>query len=167
VKAQDVLTLLDYNRWANRRLLEVAAALPAEQHRAPAEVPHGSLLGTFVHIFAAEQVWRVRCQEGRSPTSLASPERYPTLDALARAWEEEEGAMRAYLSSLTDADLEGTVHYHRTDGRPQSSVLWQVLAHLVNHGTQHRAEAALLLTRYGRSPGDLDLMVYLRQREQR
>ena len=39
--------------------------------------------------------------------------------------------------------------------------IWQMLLHLLNHGTQHRSEAALLLTQVGRSPGDLDLIDYL------
>jgi uncharacterized damage-inducible protein DinB len=33
--------------------------------------------------------------------------------------------------------------------------------HQVNHATQHRSEAALLLTRFGYSPGWLDLLVYV------
>ncbi len=38
--------------------------------------------------------------------------------------------------------------------------LWQALAHVVNHGTQHRSEAAVLLTTTGHSPGDLDMIDY-------
>ena len=38
--------------------------------------------------------------------------------------------------------------------------VWQMLLHLANHGTQHRSEAALLLTAIGHSPGDLDLIDY-------
>ncbi len=42
-------------------------------------------------------------------------------------------------------------------------MLWQLMLHLINHGTQHRSEAAALLTGYGQSPGDLDLILYLRK----
>ena len=37
---------------------------------------------------------------------------------------------------------------------------WQMLAHVVNHGTQHRSEAAALLTEAGQSPGDLDMIFF-------
>ena len=39
--------------------------------------------------------------------------------------------------------------------------LWQQMTHQVNHATQHRSEAAVLLTRHGRSPGGLDLLFFV------
>jgi uncharacterized damage-inducible protein DinB len=39
--------------------------------------------------------------------------------------------------------------------------LWQAMAHLVNHGTQHKTEAAAMLTDFGQSPGDIDMILYL------
>jgi uncharacterized damage-inducible protein DinB len=158
-----VRTLFDYNRWANRLVLERAAGLSQAELTGPADVAHGSLLGTLAHILAAEQVWRSRCQEGVSPPGLARPEQYPTLEALAAAWEAEQEAMRSFVDSLSEEDLDRVIEYRRTNGRAYRNPLWQVLVHVVNHGTQHRGEAALLLTRLGRSPGDLDLMRYLRQ----
>ncbi len=39
--------------------------------------------------------------------------------------------------------------------------LWQLMLQQVNHATQHRSEAAVMLTQFGHSPGDLDFIIYL------
>ncbi len=71
--------------------------------------------------------------------------------------------MRGYLDGLDDSGLERVVRYRSTlDTREHATPLWQILLHLVNHGTQHRAEAGAELTRLGFSPGDVDYIVYIR-----
>ena len=65
------------------------------------------------------------------------------------------------VEDLTDEKLNLVVHYKNTKGVPQKQVLWKMMAHVVNHGTQHRSEAAALLTDFGCSPGDVDMIYFL------
>jgi uncharacterized damage-inducible protein DinB len=159
----DIRVLYDYNYWANARVLSAAARVTPDQLMAPAGLSHGSLRGTLVHILGTEVVWRLRCQEGVSPQALPAESEYPTLDALRARWTEEERTMRSYLASLSDVALAAKIQYKTTRGVPHENVLWHLLAHVANHGTQFRGEAAVALTEYGRSPGDLDLLAFLRE----
>jgi uncharacterized damage-inducible protein DinB len=161
----DLITLYDYNYWANARILDAAAQVTPDQYCALANLSHGSLRATLVHTFVAELVWRSRCQSGISLPALPTQSEYPTLEILRAHWLDEEGKMRLYLASLTDESIYTPVHYVTTSGVPYSNVLWNLLVHVVNHGTQSRAEAGLALASYGHSPGDLDMVLFFRERE--
>jgi uncharacterized damage-inducible protein DinB len=161
----DLQLLYGYNYWANARVLSAASKLTPDQFIAPHGLSHDSIRGALAHVLAAEIVWRLRCQSGLSPTVLPAENDFPTLDALRTRWAEEETAMRAFLSTLTDEQLSQPIHYTTTRGVPFQNILWQLLAHVVNHGTQFRAEAAVALTAEGHSPGDLDLLQYMREHD--
>lgn len=156
-----ILTMFDYNYWANTRVLDAAGRITQAQYTAHAGLSHGSVRATLIHTLVAETLWRMRCQ-GNSPTSLFSETEFQTLEELRNRWREEEQTMRAYLATLTDADLRGTVHYQTTKGVSYEQTLWHILAHVVNHGTQSRAEAGIALMAFGQSPGDLDMSLYFR-----
>ncbi len=68
------------------------------------------------------------------------------------------------MAGLDDAALDREVRYTTTKGTPFADQLWQILLHVINHSTQFRSEAAVVLTTFGASPGDLDLIVFLRER---
>jgi uncharacterized damage-inducible protein DinB len=160
----DITLLFNYNYWANARILNAAEGLDGDQYTATIPgLSMGSLRKTLVHTLAAERIWRQRCVNGESPTNLLNESDCPTLESLRQQWAEEEAAVRAGLAHMRDETLAGRLAYRTTDGQPKEETLWQLLAHLVNHGTQHRAEAAVALTAFGHSPGDVDMIVYLRQ----
>ena len=157
---QDILLLYKYNQWANALILNAAANVTHEEYLAPASFPYGGLRGTLVHTLFAEWIWRQRW-EGSSPTKRFKPEDFPTFQALRARWAEEEQALMLFVEGLTDEKLESKFNYNSTDGEPHERILWQVMAHMVNHGTQHRAEAAAILTDLGHSPGDIDLLGFI------
>jgi len=159
----DIVTLFEYNYWANARVLNAAAKVTPEQFVALANLSHGSLRGTLVHTFGAEVVWRLRCQEGISASGLPTEDEFPIADALWTRWQAEERAMRSYLASIGDADLNTEIQYRNTKGATFENILWKLLAHVVNHGTQFRAEAGIALTMFGQSPGDLDMILFFRE----
>jgi uncharacterized damage-inducible protein DinB len=157
---QDIALLYNYNRWANARILNAAADATDEQFLAPASFPHGGLRGTLVHALFAEWIWRQRW-EGTSPTAKLTPEDFPTFESLRLRWADEEKLLMSFMENVTDERLNSYFFYTTTTGTPRENILWQVMVHLVNHGTQHRSEAAALLTEFGHSPGDLDLVYFL------
>lgn len=162
MNVHEIQLLYDYNCWANERILGAAEGLTPEQF-AEARLGYCQLRDTLAHMFSAERRWRQRWQ-GEPITPMLDPASVPDLAALRQAWAPEQQLMRAYLGTLRDGDLAHDVSYSRSNGSPITSTFWHTLAHLVNHGTQHRSELALLLTELGCSPGNLDLVIYTQER---
>jgi len=71
--------------------------------------------------------------------------------------------MQDYLTHLTEADMTSHVRYTIETGQKRECLLWHCLFHVVNHGMQHRSEAAAILTGYGASPGELDFTAFLNE----
>jgi uncharacterized damage-inducible protein DinB len=165
MNANDLRTLFDYNYWATARIMRVAQEVTGEQFTAPNSSSYGSLRATLVHAMRAETIWRRRLQGEPQPVDLPVEDNFPTPQSLYKTWVAEELLMRAYLLGLTDTAIREVVHYKTTKGVPYYNVVWHILTHVVNHGTQHRAEAAAMLTDFNHSPGDIDMILYYREKE--
>ncbi len=150
MQADHIRSLFAYDRWATKRVLDALDGVSAEDWSPTASVGDRGLGEIVVHHLAASQRWRVGFEtQGERDLPRAEDEPLPTIDELRQRWEDEWRAVDAWLPTITDEFVA-----YRYDGVP----VWQMLVHVVNHGTQHRAEAAALLTGQGRSPGELDLI---------
>jgi len=166
MEIDEIITLFDYNCWATEKILISTSELSVDQFTGKISCSHGSLRGTLVHILSAERIWRLRCREGTSPSQFIDENLYPDPASLRSPFVEEQSQMRRYLMLLDGSKLHSTIEYRTTKGAACKNTLWHLILHLFNHGTHHRSEAAEILSRYGRSPGDLDFILYLRNRKQ-
>jgi uncharacterized damage-inducible protein DinB len=162
----EIITLYDYSGWAGDRILRAALQVTPVEFSAHNTSSHGSLRATLTHLLFAQTIWRRRMQGEQMPTGLPVETDFPMPHALYEACKEEQARMRAYLAGLDDAGLQATFPYKTTKGVPYTDLVWHILLHVLNHNTQHRAEAAAMLTDLGHSPGDIDLIVYFREKGQ-
>jgi uncharacterized damage-inducible protein DinB len=161
----DIKLMLEYSDWADRQILITARGVTPEQFAAPgAGFSFVSLKGTLFHMLDAQNIWLHRFN-GHYANDLTQPEfdavklkdaDFPTLAAIDGRFKADRRKVWDFVNGLTDETLNGPFTYFTAPGTPRERKVWQCLYHFVNHGTQHRAEAAVLLTAYGCSPGDVD-----------
>jgi uncharacterized damage-inducible protein DinB len=108
---------------------------------------------------SAEWIWLSRWK-GTSPDSMLDPTDFPNLKSIQTRWEVVEAETRQFTERLDPSQLDKVVSYINTRGEKWAYPLWQQMLHQVNHATQHRSEVAAILTYFGKSPGDLDYLVY-------
>lgn len=151
MRRSDVRLLFSYDRWATARVLNTAEDMSPEAWAQPSAVGDRSLGGILVHALGAHARWR-NAWHGTGERPRPEDEPLPTVAELRGQWVAEWDALDAYLASLDEGAPDGI-----WDGLP----LWQPMVHVVNHGTQHRSEAAVILTGAGHSPGELDFIDFL------
>jgi uncharacterized damage-inducible protein DinB len=162
---KDLQILYEYNYWSRDQILRSVNKISHAQLTTPSHLAFGSMLGTLIHILNAEWIWRMRCQENISPKSMLLEETITDLQSLQQTWLAEETKMRSYIQALEESDINRIVHYKRMMGQDEENVLWHILVHVVNHGTHHKAEVASVLTELGHSPGNLDFIIYMRDKD--
>jgi uncharacterized damage-inducible protein DinB len=112
----DVEFLYAYNRWANRKSLDTAGALSAEQLHQDLGSSHGSVFGTLVHILWAEWRWLGRWLAPTEGPGL-DPRACENLGTLRRRWTEVERAQAAFLAQLSPSRLADPLSYENPPGR--------------------------------------------------
>jgi uncharacterized damage-inducible protein DinB len=155
--AIEYVTLIEYNNWANSRLLDTAEKIPADLLRT-GTLTRGNALQTLEHMLDAEWVWRMSCIGQTYNDDLWKIEPFADLASLRAYWQAESQQLLMLVRSFTEADLERKVLPNWTD---ELIKIKYVLLHVVNHATNHRSEIGWFFHQLGYSPGDLDLSDYI------
>ena len=161
---EEIQLLFEYYYWATDQIVGAGKKVRSEQFTQRPSHHQRSLRATLVHALSSECNWRVRWQ-GKEPDIDLDEQSFPTVSALQMYWKGQEQEMRTFLTSIQPGDLDRIIEGTTDEGTIYADSVWQSMIQVLFHGAQHRSEAAMMLTEYGCSPGELDFFVFLRQKE--
>jgi uncharacterized damage-inducible protein DinB len=149
--------LVRYHVRVNERILDQSTKLTEDQFRRPGTTDNGSAHDTLLHMLIVDWSWREFCIGNDDDDSYPDGWPFPDLATIRSFWDDEHARLLGYASSLDEPAMSETLTWE-SEGTQWAAPRWEVIAHIVNHGTQHRSEMARFLTECGQSPGDLDLI---------
>jgi len=142
--------LLEYDDWANRRMLQALRNQPSERSRQ-----------IFAHILITKQEYFDRLN-GKDSTGFNF---WPDLSL-----EECEQFLRKttveYEHLLRDADdplLDQVAAYKTSEGVPFENNYRELLTHVLLHSSIHRGNIVLKMREEGLEPPKIDYILYLRR----
>jgi uncharacterized damage-inducible protein DinB len=152
---EQIRTAYRYNEWANEKVLAAAAQVDDEELAQQRVSSRGSIVNDLAHIVSAQEGWLGRIVGEESPAPWEAP-LVDVMSALRERFDDSHDRLRQYAERLTEDELTRTIGIE-WQGDTYEYDVWQILMHLANHGTQHRAEVGIALLALDASPGDLDL----------
>jgi uncharacterized damage-inducible protein DinB len=140
--------LFDYNFYCNKKTIEVCTAMN--------HIPEISAR-LFSHILNAHHIWNARIQE--KPAIYGVWEIHALSDWTDIHYENQ----RNTFEIITNADeFDHRIDYENSEGRLFTNTLQDMLFHIINHSTHHRAQIALDFRENGLEPLVLDYAFYKR-----
>jgi uncharacterized damage-inducible protein DinB len=136
----------DYHFAENRKIWDrYVTPLSDEQFTQDVDYSHGSVRNQIVHIMSTDEAWLSGLRGVENPPPF-NPADLDDRKSIRAHWDSVEKNMRDYLSTLRDDML---FEKPFAEGEDKDLILWQVLLHVVNHGTDHRAQLLRLLNDLG------------------
>ena len=150
---------LRFTRWASDRMLQAARALTKEELHRYLYSSYPSVHATLLHIFRSDRIWLSRVTA--KPISPTEPgEESLTLDALEQKWHAVHDQFIAWASALSQQQIDGDLDYVNMKGEAHTLAIWQIVLHVVNHGSYHRGQLTTMLRQLAHVPPNTDLSTY-------
>ncbi|MGV3503117.1 MAG: DinB family protein [Adhaeribacter sp.] len=143
--------LAAYNIWANEVLVNWLGELGEA-------VPPGSLR-LLNHIANAQVIWLSRLQGMASNRGIF--EEHPLPDCRELLMSSSDQLLE--LAAMPKLGLQQLLAYTNSQGQPFETSVEDILMHVFNHGTYHRAQIARDLRQHSLNPVDTDYIIYVRQ----
>jgi uncharacterized damage-inducible protein DinB len=162
--SQTLQNHLQYHRWATQRVLTEVQQLDSERLVRSLHGSFASVYDTVVHLYQADMVWLERLEE-RPNGKREDYESPGCMYDLSTVWLAVIDRIIAFAASLDERGWERKIAYKSMAGVSYESPIWQIVLHVVNHGTHHRGQVTSMMRQLGEKPVSLDLIAFYREQK--
>ncbi|MBD1392228.1 DinB family protein [Mucilaginibacter glaciei] len=126
------IRLFNYNLFANKQTNGLVQARPNEK-----------AVHLMTHLLFAEHIWLQRCKGMSTAGINVWPE--GQLSQLLELIEKSHNEWISLINTLVEGDFDKNIHYQNSTGAKFDTLMCDIMAHVVNHGTHTRAQIGQLL----------------------
>jgi uncharacterized damage-inducible protein DinB len=124
MKPNEIKQIFDYSYWAFERVWECISQISDEQFLEGIDYSTGSIRNMVIHLMGGNRNWMSRLRDTDMPPRLVVGD----------------------FDSISAEQLDGKVEWELlSQGMKSTNSRWEILLHLANHGTDHRAQILALL----------------------
>lgn len=153
MKLELIKTFMEYNIEMTRRVWDSINYITEEQFLADDAYSRGSVRNLMIHLASTDRRWLAGLKNAEEVGHLKF-EDFSTRGETHQVFERVTHDLSEYVNSLTEEAL-------NQNPNDVSNPRWQVLLHLINHGTDHRSTVLQRLHEFGAPTFDQDFIIWL------
>lgn len=146
-------TFVEYHVAMSRLVWESIGHLTDEQFVAEDAYSRGSIRNLMIHLASTDRRWLAGLKNEADLAHLRFDD-YPTRAVARKVFESVASDITEYVNSLSEDDVR-----QRANDMPWAR--GEILLHLVNHGTDHRATVLQRLHEFGAPTFDQDFILWI------
>jgi uncharacterized damage-inducible protein DinB len=154
---QTLKDAMHYHVWAINTSFDSCQRLESEAFTRDLGNSFASVRDTLVHCLMADSAWYHRVRQ--LPFNKPNPADYPDLASLRAVWQPLLADWQVLIATTSP---ETRFDYQAFDGTPYNSSFGDIVRHVVNHGSYHRGQIAMMLRLLGSKAQGTDTITWSR-----
>ncbi len=145
--------LFKYNHWANLKTLQAVEGASQKPQQ---------ILDLLSHIIASQELWLGRVLNSDLQNQPIWPQF--TLGTIKEKLPESSEEWAEFIETMNEDHFQEEHQYTNSKGQLFSTAMEDVILHVVNHSTHHRAQISKALREQGDEPPQTDYIFYAREK---
>lgn len=150
-------THAEYHQWATAEMWKAVRLTSADHFTQPLPTSFGSLGASLSHMYRVDRLWLARLNS--EPALLLTEIAVPDAAELESTW---GGLLSEFVRAVAGSSANEIRSFVNSQGARFHMPVWQLVLHVVNHGTGHRGQINGILRQFGIIPRGTDLVQYFR-----